>query len=105
MGQGTEIGILITIFFVMISVGVVTPLIEAQFSPSQTSTDVQGQVADTGQETSPSGIVFSIAGMFFWDFGQRFITTFFPLFIFFTALKLGFYVILFRVISDIIPFT
>ena len=98
MATATDIGLLTTIIFIMFAVGGTLPFIEEQFNETGESAAIDRILFLTGQDTSILGIIASIAGMFFWDFGQRFFFTFFPLVLFFTGIKVVFYVILFKAI-------
>lgn len=99
MGSGTDIGILVTVMMIMLMMGAFLPFIEAGLSSTQTTTSESNAVLESaGQDVSTLNIISSIAGMFFWDFGLRYIVLFFPLTIFITVMKLTFYVILFKVL-------
>lgn len=94
MGQGTDIGILTTIFFIFIGLGVTLPFINATFSDTTTTTNTEGLESATGQDVTVLGIIGSIAGMFFWTFG-----TLHPVIdAFFVVVRIVFYVILFKVL-------
>lgn len=94
MGVGTDIGILTTIFFVFIGLGVTLPFINATFENASTEFNTEGLESATGQDVTILGIIGTVASMFFWTFGALH-----PIIdAFFIVLRIIFYVILFKVI-------
>lgn len=94
MGTGTDIGILTTILFIFVGLGLILPFIHAGLDSDETNIDTDGIESAVSQDVTILGIIGSVAGMFFWTFGSL------PIIIdgFFVVIRIVFYVILFKVI-------